>query len=274
MIEAVSDIRDLYDGDPEREDERLERHQLEYDITLRYFDAHLPPEGPILEIGAGTGRYTAELARRGHPVTAVDLSKNVLAKCRERIAGEGLENVRIVVADARDLAGIPEKDFASVLIMGPLYHLVVEEDRKTALREACDRLREGGILFSAWISRMGIFADLLKNIPDWIEDHDEVRAILERGMDPDHYPKGGFRGYFATTAEIAPIHESLGLQSLVLAAAEPVIAADDESYNRLLGNPRRLWQDLLFALSTEASILASSRHLLYIGKKPERQGTS
>jgi hypothetical protein len=35
--------------------------------------------------------------------------------------------------------------------------------------------------FSSFISRFGIMGDLLKNIPDWIEDQAEVRSLLERG---------------------------------------------------------------------------------------------
>jgi hypothetical protein len=54
---------------------------------------------------------------------------------------------------------------------------------------------------------------------------------------------------------------------LVIAGAEPVIAADDESYNKLQGKQRQLWLDLLYELSVEKSIIGASRHLLYIGRK-------
>jgi hypothetical protein len=39
--------------------------------------------------------------------------------------------------------------------------------------------------------------DLLKDMPDWIEDQIEVRSLLEKGKRPDEVPRGGFRGYFA-----------------------------------------------------------------------------
>ena len=64
-MDDVSDIQDMYDSMSEKEDNRLERHQLERDITWRYLEAYLPQHGRILEIGAATGRYTLELARRG-----------------------------------------------------------------------------------------------------------------------------------------------------------------------------------------------------------------
>ncbi len=54
--------------------------------------------GPVLDVGAGTGRTALELAREGHEVTAIDLDDELLEALRER-AGE-LE-VTTLVADAR-----------------------------------------------------------------------------------------------------------------------------------------------------------------------------
>ena len=269
MVDDISDIATYYNNDPENEHTRLERHQLEYELTWRYLDQYLPAQGSILEIGAGTGRYTLELARRGYTITAVDLSRVEIEVCRKGLAEAGLEGqVRLVVADARDLGAVKEQGFDVVLLMGPLYHLVAEADRRAALQEASARLREGGIIFSAFISRFGIMCDLIKNVPGWIEGQTEVHSVLEKGKSPDDFPRGGFRGYFATAAEIAPLHEGLGFESLALAGVEPAIAADDESYNSLQGQDRQLWLDLLYEISTETSIIGASRHLLYIGKKP------
>jgi SAM-dependent methyltransferase len=268
MSDDVGDIAAYYNNDPEGEHQRLERHQLEYDLTWRYLDQYLPPQGSILEVGAATGRYTLELARRGYEVTAVDLSSALMEVSCKSLTGEGLEGqVRFVVADARDLGQVVEKGFDAVLLMGPLYHLVEEADRKAALKEAFDRLREGGILFSTFISRYGIMGDLIRKIPEWIEDQAKVRAHLATGKRPDGSPPGGFRGYFVEVSEIAPLFEAIGFETLTVAGIEPAISADDESYNKLQGKQRRLWLDLLYELSTESSIVGASRHLLYIGQK-------
>ncbi len=268
MMDDVHDIAAYYNNDPEREDSRLERHQLEYDLTLCYLRRYLPPQGRILEIGAATGRYTLELAKRGYRITAVDMSKNLLEIGQRRIRDHGLEKqVSFFLGDARQLSDVTEHEFDAVLLMGPLYHLVEEADRRTALSEAHSRLREGGILFSSFISRFGIMGDLLKNVPEWIEEQAEVQDILEKGLDPDDYPKESFRGYFAKVSEIAPLHEQMGFKTIILAAVEPGISADDESYNVLQGERRRLWLDLFDKISTEPSILGASRHLLYVGIK-------
>jgi 2-polyprenyl-3-methyl-5-hydroxy-6-metoxy-1,4-benzoquinol methylase len=91
VIDDVTDITESYNANPEAEHHRLEHHQLEYDLTWRYLDHYLPPQGTILEVGAATGRYTVELARRGYRVTAVDLSTALLEKCQQNLAAEGLE---------------------------------------------------------------------------------------------------------------------------------------------------------------------------------------
>lgn len=267
-MDDVSDIAIFYNSHTESEHTRLERHQLEYELTWRYLKRYLPEQGSILEIGAATGGYTVELARLGYSVTVVDLSAALLEMCRQRLTEQGLENqVKLVLADARDLHEVAEIGFDAALLMGPLYHLVLEADRKKALIEVYDRLRSGGVIFSAFISRFGILGDLLKKMPDWIERQAEVRSIIEHGKDPDHMQHGGFRGYFARVAEIVPLHEGAGFRTISVAGVEPAISADDESYNKLQGVQRKLWLELLDELSREESIIGASRHLLYVGRK-------
>ena len=54
--------------------------------------------GPVLDVGAGTGRTALALAREGHEVVAIDRDDELLSQLRER--ARGLE-VTTIVADAR-----------------------------------------------------------------------------------------------------------------------------------------------------------------------------
>ena len=270
MRDDISDIAASYDCGVEDEHSRLVLHQLEYDLTWRYLKRYLPPTGSILEIGAGTGRYTLALCRRGYSVTAVDLSAALLERCKLRLEAEGLHGqAQLVVADARDLHAVPNTAFDAVLLMGPLYHLVFEEDRRQAVLQAADRLRSGGLLFSTHLSRLGVLGDLMRRIPEWIERSEVVRSLLSHGRRPDDQPRGGFRGYFARVSEIRPLHEALGFQTVVIAGVEPAISADDESYNKLQKPQRELWLDLLEEVSSDETTVGASRHLLYVGRKGE-----
>ena len=270
MRDNISDIAALYNSSVEYEELRLERHQLEYDLTWRYLTRYLPPTGSILEIGAATGRYTLALCRRGYFVTAVDLSTALLERCKLRLEAAGLDGqARFIEADARDLHAVPTTAFDAVLLMGPLYHLIFEEDRRQAIRQAVNHLRSGGLLFSAHLSRLGVLGDLMKKAPEWIERREEVRFLLDHGRRPDDQPRGGFRGHFARVSEIRPLHEALGIQTIVLAGVEPAISADDESYNKLPAPQRDLWLDLLEEVSSDETTVGASRHLLYVGRKDE-----
>ncbi|MHB0857580.1 MAG: class I SAM-dependent methyltransferase [Anaerolineae bacterium] len=267
-MDDISDIRALYDASLEREDERLVRHQLEFDLTLRYLETYLPPIGHVLELGAASGRYTLELVRRGYQVTAFDLSTELTGLARARVTAAGLaDRVRWLVGDARDLAPLRDQVFDAALVMGPLYHLVLEADRRQVLRQAYGLLRAGAPLFTAFISRLGILGDLMAKTPDWIEKRDEVRWVMERGYDPPSSPRGGFRGYFARVEELAPLHEAEGFRTVVVAGVEPAISANDASYNGLEGARRAAWLDLLYRVSAEPSTVGASRHLLYVGQK-------
>jgi len=267
-MDDLSDIREMYNSAWEAESTRLQRHRLEADITWCYLDRFLPPDGQLLDIGCGTGGYALPLAERGYRVTAVDLAEELVTRCKA-MADElpATSRIDLRVGDARNLEGIRRGEFDAVLLMGPLYHLVVEADRTAALTAARDCLKPGGMIFSALISRFGILGDLIKKNPAWIEDQEWVRSTIENGHRPDDAPRGGFRGYFVRPEEIAPMHEAVGFRTLQIAAVEPAISADDESYNALDGKQRELWLKLLFEVSAEPSMLASSRHLLYVGRR-------
>lgn len=267
-MDDLTDVRDLYNAAWDVEETRLERHQLEADITWRYLDRHLPPSGRVLEIGSGTGAYTFPLARRGYRITAIDLAEELVTRCQAKADELGLgDRIDFRVGDARDLRDIPGGEFDAVLLMGPLYHLVLEADRTAALRSAYRCLRPGGVIFSALISRFGHLANLINRNPAWIEDQEWVRSVMENGHRPHDAPRGGFRGYFVRPEELSPMHESVGFSTLQIAGVEPVISGHDEHYNSLAGKQRDLWLDLLLEVSGEQSMVASSIHLLYVGRK-------
>jgi S-adenosylmethionine-dependent methyltransferase len=267
-VDDTSDISRSYDAGAEKENTRLERHRLERDMTWRYLDKYLPRRGRILEVGCATGAYTIPLAKCGYQVTAVDFSAAELELCKKRLKTERLETkVDCVLADARDLSDVLDNDYDAALLMGPLYHLILEEDRLTALRQAYRHLKNGGLIFSTFVSRFGIWGDVIRNYPGYIELQQDVQLVLHQGRDAELAHKlGNFRGYFATPDEIPLLHEKAGFKTLALAGIETA-GMRDEVYNGLSGNRRQLWLDLLFSISRQPSVVGASNHILYIGAK-------
>ena len=269
-LDDVSDIQRHYDSDPSLEADRLDRHPIEFEITMRYLRQYLPPGGAVLEIGCTAGRYTVELARLGFRVAAVDLSPGLVELCRHAVDDAGVADlVELYVSDARDLSDIPGNSFDAILLMGPLYHLIHRADRLQAVEEAVRRLRRGGVLVSAHISRFGMLAHIARTIPLWIENSESVDSVLGLGHDGDSNPRnGGFRGYFATAEEIPPLHEECGIKTMVLATSDPGSAALDTTFREMPENQQLLWIELFYRISAEPSYVASSSHLLYIGMRP------
>lgn len=101
--------------------------------------------GPILDVGAGTGRVALDLAARGHAVTALDCEEDLLAALARRAADAGLE-VETVVADA---AGFELSDTRFGLIVVPMQTVQLLDDRPAFLAAARRHLIRGGLVAAA-----------------------------------------------------------------------------------------------------------------------------
>lgn len=78
------------------------RHgQLEYNTTMAYIHRYADKHSKVLEVGAGTGRYSIALAKEGMNVTAVELVESNLAFLKEN--SKGIENITSFQGDATDL---------------------------------------------------------------------------------------------------------------------------------------------------------------------------
>ena len=132
------------------EDGRLaSRHgQVEFLTTMRYIEKHLSPGVRILEIGAGTGRYSHALARKGFDVTAVELIQHNLDALNAKT--ERGETLTALQGNALDLSLLQNNEFYITLLLGPMYHLYTEEDQRRALSEALRVTKRGGMLFTAY----------------------------------------------------------------------------------------------------------------------------
>ena len=172
MSNRLDIINRFYDGSDE--DERLSRSrhgQLEYFTTMHYIHKMLPDNGSIIELGAGTGRYSVALAREGYTVTAVELAERNYELLLKN--GKGIKNLRICRGDALDLSRFEDSSFDLTLVFGPLYHLYNPDDQNTALREAVRVTKPGGMIMVAFLSVHAILYDnyLQGNLHSGLEEN-------------------------------------------------------------------------------------------------------
>jgi ubiquinone/menaquinone biosynthesis C-methylase UbiE len=147
---------------------------------------HLPPApSRVLDCGGGPGHYAIELAGRGYEVILFDLSAGSLRLAQEKAAQAGVALAGCEQGTATDLSRFPDDAFDAVLLMGPLYHLLEEEDRLQALVEARRALKPGGFLFTAFITRYAVPRWAAVHEPSWpLEKPERLETLLSTGVLP------------------------------------------------------------------------------------------
>jgi SAM-dependent methyltransferase len=101
-------------------------------------------DGPVLEVGCGTGRIYLELLRDGVDAYGIDLSTGMLDRLREKAAAEGLDPA---VRRADVTAFEPEREYALVIVpFRAFLHLTSLDDQIAALRNVRDALAPDGEL--------------------------------------------------------------------------------------------------------------------------------
>lgn len=133
-----------------------------YRRILPYYDLELAGRGDeefwvraargcsVLELGAGTGRATAFLARTASRVIALEICPEMIAMARRRLAG--VSGVSLLVADMREVSFGARFDLVAA-VDDPFVHLTRDEDRDCAFATAACHLAPGGrfLLDAAWL---------------------------------------------------------------------------------------------------------------------------
>ncbi|MDX1687042.1 MAG: class I SAM-dependent methyltransferase [Candidatus Promineifilaceae bacterium] len=106
-------------------------------------------EGPVLELGCGTGRLLLPLARAGHHVTGVDRSAAMLRRARDRLeeAEEAVRRRVRLVEDDVTAFDLKEKAYGLVLFSYNTFLHLDPSSAVAACRTASHHLRAGGTLF-------------------------------------------------------------------------------------------------------------------------------
>lgn len=152
---------------------KLRRGQVEYATTMRYIHRYLQPGAKILEIGAGTGRYSITLAQEGYNVTAVELTEHNLNILRSKITPD--LTIRALQGDALDLSMLPNDSFDLTLVLGPMYHLFDLGDKNQAMAEAVRVTKPGGILMTAYCIAEG-------SIIEYGLKRNHMSELIDKGM--------------------------------------------------------------------------------------------
>lgn len=142
------------------EEKRLDsRHgQVEFITSMKYIHEYIPADREpsdtkILDIGAGTGRYSIALAEDGYDVTAVELVKynlGILKQKRDALKDTLKGSLTAMQGNATRLKKLENNTFDVTLLFGPMYHLFGKEDKIKALSEAKRVTKPDGVILVAY----------------------------------------------------------------------------------------------------------------------------
>ena len=168
------------------EDERLrtrKSHRIEYITTMHYIKKFAKKGCKILEVGAGTGVYSVELAKMGYDVTAVDLVESNVEVLKKN--AEGVKNIKCLQGDALDLSRFKDNEFDIVLNLGPMYHLYTTRDKNKAIAETLRVCKNSGICMFAYLTHsstfwsIGIVKKKIKYLSEFMTNTGVIKDVPE-----------------------------------------------------------------------------------------------
>ena len=243
------------------EDRRLIKdntHNVEFLVTKNYIEKFLKPNDKILEIGAGTGRYSLYYAGLGYDVTAIEYIQHNLDILKSKITSD--MKITAEQGDAVDMSRFADNSFDVTLVLRPLYHLYNDKDINKAISEAIRVTKKDGIIMIAYITSDGVFAEWgLKHLLDgYPNDFDKNFKLIR-------YPEGVFAPFYIK--EFKQIMEKYDVKCLHNVATDGIVNIISEKINNLSKEEFDVWVKYQLSICEREELQGYSCHMLYICRK-------
>ncbi len=268
--ESGDRIREHFDRVGDREWERLgadARSEVSFEIHRRMLARHLHPGDLALEIGAGGGRFTIELAAMGATVVVTDLSQVQLDLNAQHVATAGHEQavLRRECLDVRDLTSIDDGSFDVVVAFGgPLSYAF--EEAEYSFAELLRVTRPGGVVAASVMATVGTSRFFLSSILNEINElgPEPFDAVLRSG-DTRHVAAQGHACRMFRWLEIAAMIDRHDCSLLAASASNCLSLGDQEAMARVRADPV-LWSRFLgweAELAAEPGALDGGTHIVF-----------
>ncbi len=231
-------------------------HRPELILTFETIREYLKSGMKILELGAGTGAYSIQLAKEGYDVTAVELVKHNLNILKSKIK----PNMKVtpILGTATNLKMLADEEFDMVLSLGPMYHLN-KNDRLKSLKESIRVCKNNGILIFAFVSNYSCVGEYFKtNIKELLND-----KIINKNY--FHFVDKIFS--FVTIDEIESLFKKVKLQKLDLLSPDGISRLLKDEINKFNKTEFELWLNYLRKTANDPSLVGYGGHVLYVAKK-------
>ncbi|SHK17690.1 Methyltransferase domain-containing protein [Hathewaya proteolytica DSM 3090] len=254
-------LKDYYDNYDE-ENRLLSQHgKVEFLTTLRYIDKYLKEDMKILEIGAGTGRYSLHYADKGFKVEAVELMPHNISVFQSKIKDDMTVNVH--QGNACNLSMYEDNMFDMTLVLGPMYHLFTEEDKKAAISEALRVTKKGGLIYAAFTmndSTIFNWGFMKGNILDAMKEK-VVSEDFQCASNPDQI----FEMW--TMEDIKKLFSQYSVEKLHMIATDGLTNYRRDMVDEWSEEMFNAWLKYHFTVCEREDLIGYSDHTLFIGRK-------
>ena len=253
-------LLDEYYNSRDEENRLLSQHgQVEYLTTMKYIREciSLLDAPGILEVGAGTGRYSVTLAKEGYSVTAVELVRHNLDVLRSKL--NGTEPITAIQGNALDLSAFRDRSFDLTMLLGPMYHLYTWEDKLQAMSEAVRVTKPGGYILVAYCMNE---ATVIQYV--FLGNH--LSEVTNTLLTDDWHCKSDPKEIFelVRTEDISRLNSNFPLDRIKLAATDGAAHYLSDFIDGMDRETFSKWMEYHFATCERQDLIGASNHTLDI----------
>ena len=238
------------------EEKRLDskHNQIELITALYYIDKFIKKDDKIIDIGAGTGRYSKIYKDKGYDITAVELVKHNLKQIEKK-------NIKCVLGNAIDLSMFSDNSFDITLLFGPMYHLISMDEKIKALEEAKRITKKNGYIFISYcmnefaIIKHGFIDNNILNELDIIDDTFKINP-----KDTDLYS-------FVRLEDINYLKDKVNLERIKIINQDGPTEYMKKDINKMDDKTFELFIKYHLSICERSELLGTGRHILEILKK-------
>ncbi len=187
--------RERYNNYGDREWTRLEKDgqgELLYRVHLEVLSRYIKSHDNVLEIGAGSGRYTKDIVQVCKSLTVADISEHQIEFNKSKMKDLGLFNKieSFHVLDMLNMGVFPDSSFDCIVCIGGVINYLLDKE-KDGVDEMLRVLKPGGLIIVGAMSFIGASLYYLDGIR-YEKDQFGIEAtkwVFDTGVqDEEHYP--------------------------------------------------------------------------------------